>query len=233
MIFDIILIAIFIILIIVNVWRGFAKALASVISAVAAYFGAAALGGVIAAYIYDALLEPVVTKAVNDAFSNLSAQTADGVVSALPSWLTGLLNISADDFSKLLEQPLFNASGTIAGSVNNAVRPIAIGILTSILTVILFLILIFILRKLLTKPMVALFRFPVLSFFNRFLGGVIGFVDAFLLVSLLAYLTKLIIVNVNPQSAWLNESTIYNSFIFYHFYSGNIFSWIVSLIAGK
>ena len=121
---------------------------------------------------------------------------------------------------------------TIADTVNTAIRPIAIGIITALATVILFLLLIIILRKLITKPIVLLFRFPILNFVNRLLGAVIGFIDAFLLVSMLAYLTKLIIVNASPQSSWFNESTIYNSFIFYHFYSGNIFSWISSLITG-
>ena len=232
MIFDIILIAVFIILIIVNVWRGFARSLASVIAAVASYFAAAALGGLIANFIYDSLIQPAVKKAVNEAIVNVSNQTADGVVSSLPSWLTGLLNISSKDFSKLLEQPISNASGSIADAVNSAIRPIATGIIMVMVTIILFLLLIIILRKLITKPLVHLFRFPVLNFVNRFLGAVIGFVDAFLLVSMFAYLTKLIIVNTSPQSSWFNESTIYNSFIFYHFYSGNIFSWISSLILG-
>ena len=232
MIFDIILIAIFIILIIINVCRGFARSLASIIAVVVSYFSAAALGGVIANYIYITLIQPAVTKAVNDSIVNVSTQTADGVVSSLPTWLTGLMNISADDFANLLKQPISDASGTIADAVNSAVKPVATGIITAMATVILFLLFVIILRKLITKPLVRLFRFPVLNFVNRFLGAVIGFVDAFLLVSMLAYLTKLIIVNANPQSGWFNESTIYNSFIFYHFYSGNIFSWVSSLITG-
>ena len=232
MIFDIILIAVFIILIIVNVWRGFARALASIIAVVASYFGATALGGILAGYIYDSLIHPAVIKAVNDAIVSVSDQTANGVVSSLPSWLTGLMNISAEDFSELLEQPISNASDTIAAAVDSAVRPIAVGIVTTLATIILFLLLMIILKKLITKPLVRLFRFPVLNFVNRFLGAVICFVDAFLLVSMLAYLSKLIIENASPQSSWFNESTIYNSFIFYHFYSGNIFSWIVSLIPG-
>lgn len=232
MIFDIILVGIFIVLIIINVWRGFAKSLASILAAVGSYFGATALGGFIANFIYSSLIQPAIIKAVNDAIVNVSTKTADGVVSSLPSWLTGLMNISAEDLTKLLEQPISGASDSIADAVNTAVRPIAIGIITALATVILFLLFIIILRKLITRPIVLLFRFPILNFINRVLGAVIGFIDAFLLVSMLAYLTKLIIVNASPQSSWFNESTIYNSFIFYHFYSGNIFSWISSLITG-
>ena len=90
-----------------------------------------------------------------------------------------------------------------------------------------------ILQRIMVRPLVRLFRFPVLNVINRVGGAVIGLIDAVLLVCMLAYLTKLIIVNVGSNSSWFNESTINNSFIFYHFYSGNIFTWIGSLISGK
>ena len=94
----------------------------------------------------------------------------------------------------------------------------------------LFLILSLLLRLILLKPFLSLFEAPGISAVNTFFGGVIGFVDAFLIVSLLAYLLKLLMPLISSEAGILNESTIYNSFIFYHFYSGNIFSALVSLI---
>ena len=88
------------------------------------------------------------------------------------------------------------------------------------------------LRLVLVKPLIALFRFPVLNTLNRVAGGVIGFIDAVLVVSMAAYLIKLILVNIGSNSTWFNEETINKSFIFSHFYSGNIFTWIGSLISG-
>ena len=90
-----------------------------------------------------------------------------------------------------------------------------------------------ILQRILVRPLSHLFRFPVLNVINRVGGAVIGLIDAVLLVCMFAYLTKLIIVNVGTSSSWFNESTINNSFIFYHFYSGNIFTWIGSMISSK
>ncbi len=80
------------------------------------------------------------------------------------------------------------------------------------------------------NPVLRLFELPVIRGVNRFFGAVIGFIDAFLLVSLLAYLLRLLMPDINSQGGILNESTIYNSFIFYHFYSGNIFTAITSAI---
>ena len=232
MIFDIIVILIFITLIIINVVRGAAKSLAGILTVVVSYFASTALGKMAGAYLYDIFVKPALTQAVTNAVSNVSADAANGVVSALPSWLTGLLSISAEDFSKLLKEPINNVSGTVSDAVNQAVQPVATGILTFFITILLFLIIWIILRKILVKPIVGLFRLPVLNFINRLLGFVLGAVDAFLLVSMLAYLTKLIIGCMSIRSSWFNESTIYNSFIFYHFYSGNIFTWISSLITG-
>ena len=232
MIFDIILILIFIVLIIVNICRGIARSLANIIACVLAYLGAAAVGQFLADYLYETLVKPAVTKAVTDAIVNASSDAANGVVSSLPAWLTGLLNLSAEDLTTVMQEPISNASGTISEAVNKAIQPVATGLMVVFITVILFLLLFFILRWILKKPMELIFSFPILNAVNRLLGAVIGFVDAFLLVSMLAYLTKVIIVNFHPQSAWFNESIIYNSFIFYYFYSGNIFSWIISLITG-
>ena len=232
MIFDIILIVIFLILIAVNIWRGAAKSLANILSAVIAYFAATALGQVIAAWTYDGLVKPAISQAVSNALTNVSADAANTVVNSLPTWLTGLLDVSGDDLSNVLAEPLANVNGTITNAVDAAVKPVAIGLLSFFITVILFLIFLLILRVILVKPLVRLFRFPILNGINRFLGAVIGFVDAFLLVSMLAYLTKLILVNIGSHLTWFNESTIYNSFIFYHFYSGNIFTWIGSMVSG-
>ena len=86
------------------------------------------------------------------------------------------------------------------------------------------------LKLLVVRPVLKLFELPGIRGVNRFFGGVIGFVDAFLLVSLLAYLLRLLMPAVSSQNGILNESTIYNSFIFYHFYSGNIFTAVFGSI---
>ena len=232
MIFDLILIIIFIVLIAINIRRGAAKSLARIITTIAAYAVAAALGTVFSASMYNTLVRPALSRAVTNAVSGVSVNAAGSVVQALPTWLTGLLNITTEDFTNLLAEPMSGVSDTISQAVNTAVQPVAMGLLTFFITIIIFFIFALILRKLFVRPLAAIFRIPGLNVINRFLGAVIGFADAFLLVSMLAYLTKLILVNIGTDSTWFNESTIYNSFIFYHFYSGNIFTWITSALAG-
>ena len=233
MIFDVIVILIFVALIALNVFRGAARALARFIATLVSYLGAAAIGQWLSLLAYNSFVRPKMEKAVTNAVSGVSTDAAENIISALPSWLTGIVDLKAEDLTNTLSGPISNATGTIAEAVNTAVKPVACGILTFFITIIAFLFLMIILQRILVKPLVRLFRFPVLNVVNRVGGAVIGLIDAVLLVCMLAYLTKLIIVNVGSNSSWFNESTINNSFIFYHFYSGNIFTWIGSLISGK
>ena len=233
MIFDVIVILIFVALIALNIFRGAARSLARFIATLISYLGAAAIGQWLSLLAYDSIVRPAMEKAVTNAVSGVSTTAAENIISALPSWLTGIVDLKAEDFTNAFSEPISNATGTITEAVNTAVKPVACGILTFFITIIIFLFLMIILQRILVSPLARLFRFPVLNVVNRVGGAVIGLIDAVLLVCMLAYLTKLIIVNVGSNSSWFNESTINNSFIFYHFYSGNIFTWIGSLISGK
>ena len=233
MIFDVFVVLIFVVMIVLNVFRGAARSLARLIASFVSYLAATAIGQWLSNMTYDSIVKPAIEKAVGNAVSGVSTDAADNIIDSLPSWLKGLVDLKAEDFTNAFSEPISNASGTITDAVNSAVKPVACGILTFFITVLLFLFFMLILQKLLVKPLEAVFRFPVLNVLNRLGGGVIGFISALLLVSMAAYLIKLILVNVGSNSSWFNESTINNSFIFYHFYSGNIFSWISSLITGK
>lgn len=233
MIFDVIVVVIFIVLIALNIYRGAARSLARLIATVVSYLTATAIGQWLSQLSYNAIVRPALEKAVTNAVSGVSTKAADGIISALPSWLTGITNLDAEDLTRAFSDPISNATDTISEAVNTAVKPVACGILTFFITIIVFLFLMMILQRILVRPLARLFRFPVLNVINRVGGAVIGVIDAVLLVCMLAYLTKLILVNVGSNSSWFNESTINNSFIFYHFYSGNIFTWIGSMISGK
>lgn len=232
MIFDIILVVIFLLMIIIGAHRGAIKSLAGIIASVIAYLAAAALGAMAANAAYDSLIRPAVNDAISQSLSNIGTDAAGSVLDSMPKWISGLLDVSGADFSKMMEQPIAAVGDTVTQAVDTAIRPLAIGILTICITIILFLLLFIILRFLIAKPLNALFRVPVLNGINRFFGGVIGAVEAFLLVSMAAYLIKLILTHSGTRFGWFSESTIFNSFIFYHFYSGNIFTWISSLLTG-
>lgn len=231
MIFDLIVVLIFVGLIALNVYRGAARSLARFIASLISYLSATAIGQWLSLLSYNAIVKPAMEKAVTNAVNGVTNEAADSIVSALPTWLTGLTNLKAEDLTNALSEPISNATDTITGAVNTAVKPVACGILTFFITIMVFLIFMLILQKILVRPLARLFRFPVLNVVNRVGGAVIGLIDAILLVCMAAYLIKLVLVNVGSNSSCFNETTINNSFIFKHFYSGNIFTWIGSLIS--
>ena len=231
MIYDLILILIFILLIIIGAYRGAAKSLAGIITSIISYFAAASLGKILSVWIYDSMLRPAIDKAVADAINNIGSNAASSFNDSVPAWLGAILNTAGIDIPGIVTGNLAAASFDAATSaVHNAVMPVVIGLLTFILTIVLFIVIGLLLRFLVMKPVLGVFELPGISFINRVLGGVIGFIDAFLIVSLLAYLLKLLLPNISSESWIFNESTIYNSFIFYHFYSGNIFTVLLSWI---
>lgn len=233
MIFDLFVVLIFIGFIALNVYRGAARSLARFIASAISYLAATAIGQWLSQWAYEVFAKPTIEKCVSDAVNNVSGDTAESIVSALPSWLTGIADLKAEDISNAFSDPISNATGTITDAVNEAVKPVACSLLAFFFTILVFLILMLILQKVLVKPLVALFKFPVLNALNRIAGGLIGLIDAVLVVCMAAYLIKLILGNSATSSTWFNEETINQSVIFRHFYNGNLFTWIGSLISGN
>lgn len=226
MIYDVILVGIFLLLIIINARRGAARALAGLVCSMISYLAATALGKIISTLIYDSIVRPAVDKAVVDALNNTASNTMESVSNSIPGWIAAILKLNSVDLSSIVNQN----SSVVTKAVNDALRPAAVSLISFLVTILFFFIIYFLLRVLVMNPVLRLFELPVIRGVNRFFGAVIGFIDAFLLVSLLAYLLRLLMPAINSQGGILNESTIYNSFIFYHFYSGNIFTAITSAI---
>lgn len=230
MIYDVILVLIFIGFIIFNTMRGASRSLAGILISIASFISASFLGKFISFKIYDAMLRPAVNNAVTSSVSNVTDNAVSKAIEALPSWLSGLVKTSGVDISGFLDGKLSGTAEAAGNAVNEAIRPIAVDVMTCLMTLVLYLLIHLLLSRFLARPLLRVFRLPVIRTLDRLLGAVLGFANAFLIVSLLAYLLKLLIPHIGSQSGMLNESTIYNSFIFYHFYSGNIFTAITSWI---
>lgn len=230
MIYDVILVLIFIGFIVFNTMRGASRSLAGILISIASFISASFLGKFISFKIYDAMLRPAVNNAVTSSVSNVTDNAVSKAIEALPSWLSGLVKTSGVDISGFLDGKLSGTAEAAGNAVNEAIRPIAVDVMTCLMTLVLYLLIHLLLSRFLARPLLRVFRLPVIRTLDRLLGAVLGFANAFLIVSLLAYLLKLLIPHIGSQSGILNESTIYNSFIFYHFYSGNIFTAITSWI---
>ncbi|MBQ3416611.1 MAG: CvpA family protein [Ruminococcus sp.] len=226
MIYDVITLLIILLFVIIGAVRGAAKTLLGLLGAVVSFVGAVFLGRVFADMIYNGWIKnsiiDAVTRSVSDASGNLTA----GAESTLPDFLKSLLALSGEN----LDAAVASTSAQAANAVEQTLGPIIIAMMAVILTVVLFLILAIILKLIMVKPLTKLFEDTPLKGINRFFGGVLGLVEAVLTIRLLAYLLKVILPVIHPDSYLFSESTIYNSYIFYHFYSGNIFTVITSIL---
>lgn len=221
MVFDLITVALFVLIVAAGVIKGAAKMILGLAATFISFLAASWLGKLLAGVLYDAFCAPAVGSAVED-----SASSAGDLVDNLPFWAEKALHLSGRSIS-------LSDGGTavqLTDRVNDAVRPIAVGVMAILLTLLLFFVINLILRKFVLPLILKVFRLPFVRRADQVLGGMIGAVEAIVVICMLAYLLKLVLPHIDTDVSFLNESTIYNSFIFYHFYSGNIFTVLSSWI---
>ena len=233
MILDIITVAVIILFIVIGSIRGAAKALFGAALSFFSYIAASWLARFFAAGIYGKLIEPVVFDSVSSSVEKLISGSVKEASQALPWWLEGALGLSGGSIVESAAKFTSDVPDNAARAVNSAVEPIITGMICIVLTVLFFVLLTCLGRALLKKPLLSIFELPVISTLNRFAGGALGAVEGVIVVMMLAYLLRLLLPHFGNEVWYIDESTIYNSFIFYHFYSGNIFTALSSWILTK
>ena len=231
MIYDVILVAIFITFAIIGYFRGAAKALIGIVVSFVAYAVASIPARLVSGWIYNTMIAPAVHDSVVNTVQSTASGVSDQASALLPGWLSGLLQLSGADIPGTINAAGADLSETAATGVNSVVEPLVSGFLSMILTIGFFFLIRFLLLKLAVIPLIGISKLKVLSTLNKALGAALGLAEAFVVVSMLAYLLRLILPYIHGDAAFLNESTIYNSFIFYYFYSGNIFAALTGWIS--
>lgn len=231
MIYDIIVIAVFILLIVIGIRRGAAKSLSGLLLTFVSYTGATFLGKLISVNIYKYVIQPTVHDTVVNTVSDFSHQTLDDALAKIDIGSFDILDLQ-DSIKNLVNDkmnaPIENISANAGQTAEAVVEPIVISVMSFFITIFLFFLLYMLLRKLVLPLLLKIFRLPVIRQVDAILGGIIGVVDAFLLISMLAYLLKIVIPQISTEVPMLQESTIYKSFIFKLFYDGSIFSTFAS-----
>ena len=224
MIYDLIIVIITILFVVIGAFRGAAKTLMNLLCVLVSGVASIFLGKLFASMIYDAMIKNVITDTVSKAVGNAASNAAGSIESAVDA-LPGFLKSLFGAFGGQLDHSLSVTADTAASVAEQTLRPIILALSAFLLTVVLFILLCFLLKLIAVRPISKLFE-NYLSGVNRFFGALLGLVEAFLAIMVLAYLLRILIPVLNSDSYLLSESTIYNSYIFYHFYSGNIISAI-------
>jgi len=229
MILDIIVILIFILLMIVGYRRGASKTLVSLFVMIAAFLLATFFSQPLATFVYDRFISSRVISSVSAHVRGTESVVLSQTVDALPSFVKSIVGITKFSESDALSVSVENVGNKVSIAVDTALRPLLVSVLTSAFLILLFLVIYILLRFLLTRPLLSLFKLPLIKTLDSVCGLLLSLGTSYLVVSFLAFLLRLLMPATANMQIYLLESTIYNSYIFYHFYSGNIFYNIISL----
>ena len=226
MIYDVLVIVIILISLILGFKRGCAKMLSSLVLSLFAFLLAVFLGDFLSQLLYDTYIAPEIIRSVSE---SVSSQTADMATLSkeLPAFVRFTVGLTGFDIDAALSSASKSFPLTVAAAFESAIRPIVISVASFILTAVIFLVVYLIFKFIVLKLLSAVFNLPILRGFNSLLGAVCALLSAVLLVSFIAFLLRLVMPYITHMPYIFSESTIYNSYIFYYFYSGNIFSAII------
>ncbi|MBQ6626974.1 MAG: CvpA family protein [Ruminococcus sp.] len=228
MILDVIIIVLLIISLFVGYKLGAARVILSLLGYVFALFVATFLGEYLSSVLYDSFVSPSVIDVVTQAL-NAEVYDINSAVSELPLIARFSLFVTGYDLNSAITGD-GGVTTSLAIAIESALKPVVQAVLSAVLIFILFFAVYFIYRLTIYKLLIKIFRLPLLRFFNSLFGAVGGVLILTLFVSLFALILRIVSPFVEHMPFILSTSTIYNSYIFYHFYSGNIFYKLISIL---
>lgn len=205
MIADIIIIAIFALLFIIDFKRGIAITILNIAGVVLTGFLAYHISAFLASWVYTAFVQQTLitnlqqmidTQGINAAIANS--------FSALPDWAMGMMGFflslfgtDASIYTNDFQIPNQTAT-TVSVSVEQLIQPIITGLFQMVIGAVISII-VFILIKLLVNKLAKVFKIPVVKQVNQLLGGVFGLVEAAILVFFAVNIYSGVLELSNPE----------------------------------
>lgn len=205
MIADIIIIAIFALLFVIDFKRGIAITILNIAGVALTGFLAYHISAFLASWVYTAFVQQTLitnlqqmidTQGINAAISNS--------FSALPDWAMGMMGFflslfgtDASIYTNDFQIPNQTAT-TVSVSVEQLIQPIITGFFQMVIGAVISII-VFILIKLLVNKLAKVFKIPVVKQVNQLLGGVFGLVEAAILVFFAVNIYSGVLEFSNPE----------------------------------
>lgn len=205
MIADIIIIAIFALLFMIDFKRGIAITILNIAGVALTGFLAYHISAFLASWVYTAFVQQTLitnlqqmidTQGINAAIANS--------FSALPDWAMGMMGFflslfgtDASIYTNDFQIPNQTAT-TVSVSVEQLIQPIITGFFQMVIGAVISII-VFILIKLLVNKLAKVFKIPVVKQVNQLLGGVFGLVEAAILVFFVVNIYSGVLELSNPE----------------------------------
>ena len=205
MIADIIIIAIFALLFMIDFKRGIAITILNIAGVALTGFLAYHISAFLASWVYTAFVQQTLitnlqqmidTQGINAAIANS--------FSALPDWAMGMMGFflslfgtDASIYTNDFQIPNQTAT-TVSVSVEQLIQPIITGFFQMVIGAVISIV-VFILIKLLVNKLAMVFKIPVVKQVNQLLGGVFGLAEAAILVFFVVNIYSGVLELSNPE----------------------------------
>ena len=206
--------------------KGFVAAMVDLVGYIASLIGAWILGKLLAQWIFDAVLRLTLLKWVRgtiDANFTMEqlGEELEKVIGELPRVLSNSLSFQLDQVTSRFETELATGAMDLTESFTDLILgPTVVGLMQIILFLILFSFLLFLVHVL-SGLLRELRHLPVIGPANSFLGGMVGFVEAILLVFAFTTVLHLIFTLTNDSIPWLCSDTVRSNNILSKLYQYN------------
>lgn len=171
-ILDIIIVVVIALFVIFGAKNGIIRSLGEFVGSIAAAFVSAAVGGKVAAAVYNSFFRQSVITKINAAMA-VNSGDATGYFSSLPTFVIRWLSENGIT-EQTVSEAVQNGSKNAAAAVETAISPFLIGIIKVFCIIVIFMLMMIII-KVLVKLLSGLFELPVLKQINAIFGAVFGF----------------------------------------------------------
>lgn len=227
---DIIIDLIAILVIAVYIWRsytvGFVRSLILFLGKIASlivsyYFGKILALGAYTMFIASKIEEIAVSVATKISTETAPAYVLDTILEQIPESIEettlSFLGGRENAVSFITEQ----MSGTytpINELVTNVLKSLSIFLLQAVFCTILFIICMFIVN-IVAKIVGAVFKLPIVGPINSILGGVLGLLQAIIILSIVGFIVNAGVMYLADDTSTINDSLMQSTFVFKHFYN--------------
>ena len=205
MVADIIIIAVFALLFIIDFKRGIAITILNIAGVALTGFLAYHISNFLASWVYTAFVQQTLTTNLQQMIDTQGINSAiANSFSALPNWVMGMLGFFLSIFG--LDSSVYtndfqvpnSAAAAVSTSVENLIQPVITGMFRLVIGVVISII-IFIIIKILVKKLARVFKIPVVKQINKLLGGVLGLAEAAILVFFAVNIFSGVLEFSNPE----------------------------------
>ncbi|MBQ8504286.1 MAG: CvpA family protein [Clostridia bacterium] len=218
---DIVLVAIFAVVIISSIKKGFFRSLFDLIGSIVAFILARILASSFAPSVFGAVLEPVSEQYLASTLSDVGTTDyttqVEQALSSIPESLSGIMQImgiSTDTIIEKVSSADLNGDNLVESIMNTVVEPVGTAILQFVITAILAVVLIFVIRIVVKVFDKVISKLPVINKFNSLLGAAFGALRGIIIVAAVAMLISVVAGFINNEAfiQSVDNSIIVNTF---------------------